>query len=169
MTQVGPLEVYRPGVELSLRILLKSYSIVLIIIVLVSTISAATIGSVLEWMRVPRKLILLFVLTYRYLFVLEKEYQRLTTAAKIRCFQPKNNLHTYKTYSYLIGMLFVRASIKGEQVFKAMKCRGFKGEFHSIHVFTVGKRDIIFLIIAVLSLVGLGYLEWGQLIKTFLS
>ncbi len=166
---LGPFNIYQSGIELSLRISLKSYTIVLAVITLVSTVSTATLGHVLDWLRLPEKLILLFILTYRYLFVLEQEYQRLLTAAKIRCFQPKNNLHTYKTYAYLIGMLFVRASIRGEQVYKAMLCRGFKGKFYSIHKYSTTYIDILFLTVAILSLTALGLLEWGTTIISSLT
>jgi len=167
--RVGPISVHQPGIDLALRISLKSFSIVLVVIALVATASAATVGSVLEWMHIPRKLVLLFMLTYRYLFVLEQEYQRLITAARIRGFQPKNNLHTYKTYAYLIGMLFVRASLKGEHVYKAMLCRGFKGNFYSIQEFAVTRQDRAFLSAAGLLLSAIGYLEWGKTITSCLS
>jgi cobalt/nickel transport system permease protein len=74
----------------------------------------------------------LLLLAYRYIFVIEQEYQRLYRAAKMRNFRPASNLHTYRTYAYLVGMLFVRASERARRVHLAMKCRGFTGRFHSL-------------------------------------
>ena len=44
-------------------------------------------------------------------------------------------MHTYRTYAYLLGMLFVRASERSARVHQAMKCRGFDGRFHSLDRF----------------------------------
>ncbi len=122
----------------------------------------------MDRLKLPKKLILLLLLTYRYLHVLEQEYKRLMTAAKLRCFKPGNNLHTYKTYAYLVGMLLVRASLKGEQVYKAMICRGFKGEFKTIQEFPLKTSDLIFLGFMIFYLIGLGIVEWSNSIQQLL-
>lgn len=169
LATVGVITFYQPGVELAGRILLKSYAIVLVLIGLISTISVSTMGQAMDRLKVPKKLTLLLLLTYRYLFVLEQEYKRLVMAAKLRCFKPGNNLHTYRTYAYLVGMLLVRASLKGEQVYKAMICRGFKGEFKAIQEFPLTLSDLLFAVLIFINLLVLGFLEWGSLIGQLLS
>ncbi len=57
-------------------------------------------------------------------------------AVKIRNFRPATNLHTYRTYAYLVGMLFVHASERARRVHLAMKCRGFEGRFYSLDHFS---------------------------------
>lgn len=156
----GFLKISKAGLELALIILLKSYTIVLAIIALVSTSNVSALSHSLDQLKIPKKLVLLLTLTYRYLFVLEQEYKRLLTAAQVRCFRPKNNLHTYKTYAYLVGMLLVRASAKGEQVYKAMLCRGFRGEFHTIKELSFSRKDKYFAILMTIAILGLGVLEW---------
>ena len=74
-----------------------------------------------------------FIFSYRYLFVMEQEYQRLARSALIRGFQPGTNTHTYRTYAYFVGMLFIRAFERAERVNRAMKCRGYDGRFHSLY------------------------------------
>jgi cobalt/nickel transport system permease protein len=129
---IGPLCLTRPGVLLSAQISLKSVAILSAFMALVATMTIATLGHALNRMGLPDKLVHLLLITYRYIFVIEQEYQRLIRAMKIRGFKPGTNLHSYKSYAYLIGMLFVRSSTRGERVYQAMKCRGFSGKFHTL-------------------------------------
>ena len=94
-------------------------------------------------------------MTYRYVFVLEQEYQRLMRAVKIRGFQPATNLHTYRTYAYVVGMLFVRAAERAERVQQAMLCRGFKRKFYCLQEFKAGRGGLIFSLLMSAALFGL--------------
>jgi cobalt/nickel transport system permease protein len=132
LASAGPLSVSKAGVLLCLQITFKSMAILMAFTALVATMPTATLGHTLHQLRVPDKLIQLLLLAYRYIFVIEQEYQRLHRAAKMRNFRPASNLHTYRTYAYLVGMLFVRASERARRVHLAMKCRGFTGTFHSL-------------------------------------
>ena len=145
----------REGLLLCARICLKSNAILLGFIALVATMDLSTLGYVLNYFRLPRKLVNLLLLTYRYVFVIEEEYQRLVRAAKIRGFSPGSNLHTYRTYAYMTGMLFVRASLRAERVYKAMKCRGFSGQFHCLRKFSLSASDRVRTLTA---LAGIGLL-----------
>jgi cobalt/nickel transport system permease protein len=143
--RIGPLAMTEPGVKLSALITIKSITILMIIIALTATMTTATFGHALNRLGVPEKIVHLFLMTYRYIFVLEQEFQKLLTATKIRGFRPSTNMHSYKTYAYLIGMLFVRASERSQRVYLAMLCRGFKGRFYTLLDFPPSRRNWIFL------------------------
>jgi cobalt/nickel transport system permease protein len=130
---IGPMAISASGVRLCARISLKTFSILMAFTALVATMHLASLGQALHRLGAPAKLVHLLLLSYRYIFVLELEYRRLYRAAKIRNFQPATNIHTYKTYAYLLGMLFVRASERAVRVYHAMLCRGFNGRFHPLH------------------------------------
>ncbi|MCP3950961.1 MAG: cobalt ECF transporter T component CbiQ, partial [Desulfobacterales bacterium] len=132
---IGPLTLTREGVLLATQITFKSFSILALLIALVATMPVATLGNALNNLGVPGKFTQLLMVSYRYIFVIEQEYQRLQRAAKIRGFQPGTNLHTYRTYAYLAGMLFVRASMRAQRVYQAMLCRGFHGRYISLQAF----------------------------------
>ena len=161
--RLGPISIKTPGVILSAQISLKSISILLLLMALVATINLATLGHALERLRVPDKIVHLLLMTYRYIFVIELEYQRLTRAAKIRGFQPGTNMHTYKTYAYLIGMLFVRATNRAERVYRAMQCRGFNGRYYCLSEFPVHPANWIFVGIMSILAIGLMIWEWTAL------
>jgi cobalt/nickel transport system permease protein len=140
----GPLLLTRPGILLSAQISLKSIAILSLLMALLATMTIATLGHALNRMGLPDKLVHLLLITYRYIFVIEQEYQRLIRAMRIRGFRPGTNLHSYKTYAYLIGMLFVRSSTRGERVYRAMKCRGFSGKLHTLWTSEPSRYNWIF-------------------------
>ncbi|WP_022668359.1 cobalt ECF transporter T component CbiQ [Desulfospira joergensenii] len=150
--RIGKLGLTKQGFLLCAKISLKSNAIVLTFIALIATMDFSTLGYTLNFFKMPKNLVHLLLLTYRYIFVIENEYRRLIRAAKIRSFQPKTNLHTYQTYAYLVGMLFVRASTRAERVYNAMKCRGFKGEFHCLHEFSLSRSDWIWTAAAMIGI-----------------
>jgi len=145
LARVGPFSITRPGVELCLRITIKSISILLVFIALLATMTVATLGHALHRLRVPDKLVFLLLMTYRYIAVIQDEYQRLLRAARFRGFIPGTNLHSYRTYAYLAGMLFVRASLRAGRVHKAMLCRGFNGTFHTLDTPLANKFNPFFM------------------------
>jgi cobalt/nickel transport system permease protein len=159
--RLGPLNAAREGVALAAQITLKSNAIVLAFMALVATMPFATAGHALHRLRVPDKIVHLLLMTYRYLFVIEQEYQRLARAARIRGFRPGTNLHTYRTYAYLVGMLFVRAVDRAERVRWAMLCRGFKRRFYSLQEFKAGAGSVVFCLLISAAVAGIVALELG--------
>lgn len=157
--KLGPLAISRPGVMLCLEISLKSIAILLVMIALVSTMTTARLGHALNRLHLPDKLVYLILITYRYIFVIEQEYQRLVRAARIRNFSPGTNLHTYRTYAWLLGMLLVRSAERAKRVHEAMICRGFNGKFYSLQENTKGYQDWVFALLMTLSLLSLAILE----------
>ena len=162
LLRLGWLDVSREGVRLSILITLKSNAILLAFIALIATMPLATLGHALKRLWVPPKIIHLLLMNYRYVFVIELEYQRLMRAAKIRGFQPGTNLHTYRTYAYVIGMLLVRTVSRAQRVHQAMLCRGFKGSFYSLQEFNRDRNAWIFAVLMTIIIVGLVVMEWTK-------
>ena len=157
--RLGPLPVYSDGIIVATQITLKSNAIVLALIALIATMNFSILGCALNRLRVPDKIVHLLMMTYRYVFLIEQEYQRLIRAARIRGFRPATNLHTYKTYASIVGMLLVRATIRADRVYKAMLCRGFKRKFYSLCDFESGKQEWFFAITMASIIVFLLYFE----------
>jgi len=157
---IGPLFISMPGIILCAQITLKSISIILVFIALISTMTIVTLGYTLNSLCVPTKLVHLLLMTYRYIFVIEEEYRRLHKAIKIRGFSPGTNIHSYQTYAYLIGMLFVHASVRAERVSQAMKCRGFNGKFYTLYEGSSGGKNRLFLILMTLIILNLLIMEY---------
>jgi len=157
---LGPLTATQEGVLLSAQITIKSNAILLAFISLIATTSVGALGAALSRLGLPGKLVYLLLLNYRYIFVMEQEYHRLIRSVAIRGFRPSTSLHTYKTFAYLVGMLFVRASERAERVYMAMLCRGFSGKFHALREFSFSRNDTIWLASMTTALLGVCILQW---------
>jgi len=157
---IGTLSVSREGILHAARISIKSNTIMLMLIALAVSTSIFTLGHALHELGIPKKLVHLFFFTYRYIHVIYREYIRLVNAMKIRGFNPGTNLHTYRTFAYMVGMLLVKSADRAQRVHNAMLCRGFKGDLYSLSAFSLEKKDIICLVLMATVIVLLGVLEW---------
>jgi len=142
---IGPLSISAQGVFLATLITIKTNAIILTLIALLATSSTADLGRGLERLNMPVKLCLLLLFSYRYIFVINQEYQRLARAARLRCFRPGTNLHTYRTFGYLFGMTLLKSYHRADRVRQAMMLRGFQGRFLSLNESIIGRNDLVFL------------------------
>ena len=157
---LGPFVGSHEGIWYAAEISMKSNAIVVMLIALVASTSIFTLGHAMYALKIPAKLVHLFFFTYRYIHVIYREYIRLLNAIKIRGFRPKTNIHTYKTYAYLVGMLLVRSSERAERVYNAMLCRGFKGKLYGLSRFSITAVDLASLFVMLSLIATLGVLEW---------
>ncbi len=144
LAAAGPFVISRQGVQLALLVTIKSNAIFLIFLALAATMPSPAIGYALERLRFPSKLVFLFLFTYRYMHVIFEEWQKLHTAARVRGFAPRTNMHTYRTIGYMLGMVFVQSYERSLRVYEAMTLRGFRGRFQSVARFRTAPRDVLF-------------------------
>ena len=137
----------REGFLYTLSITLKANAIFLATIAILGTSEVTSLAHALVHFKISAKLVHLFFFFYRYISVLHEEYRRLRNAMAIRSFQPATNIHTYRTYGYLVGMLIVRSYERSQRIYKAMLCRGSSGKFHLMSHFKLGRKDILFALI----------------------
>ncbi len=157
---LGPLSATREGIIYATQITLRSNAIVLTLMAFVATMSVFTMGRAMRHLHVPTKIVQLFFFTYRYIHVIHMEYQRLMKTLKIRGFHPRTNLHTYRTYAYLVGMVIVRSHDRAERVRAAMLCRGFSGRFYDLSEFSFKASDLVALVLMLMVIMGVGFLQW---------
>lgn len=136
----------RSGLIMCALISIKSTAILLYFTALVATMNVAVFANALQQLHMPDKMVFILTMSYRYIFVIETEYRRLRRAAAFRGFQSSTSFHSYRTFAYLAGMLFVRASMRAKRVHQAMICRGFDKKFHSLELYRRDKNDTIFLL-----------------------
>lgn len=158
----GPFSLSREGIALALLISVKTNAAVLLLIGLFATSSIAELGNGLARLKVPAKLCLLLLFSYRYIFVIHQEYLRLVRAAKLRCFKAGTNIHTYRTTGYLFGMTLIKSHHRAHRVKQAMILRGFQGRFHTLYESKIGAAEIIFSLLSLASIAVLITLEWGS-------
>jgi cobalt/nickel transport system permease protein len=152
---LGSLNISQEGIKYALLITIKSNSIILAGIALLSTSSIFNLVHALRHLHFPGKLTQLFFFTYRYTQTIHSEYIRLNNAVKIRGFKAQTNFHTYRTYAYLVGMMLVRSYDRSKRVYNAMLCRGFKGKFWTLNHFVFKKSDLVTGMIMISGIIGL--------------
>ena len=140
---IGPLDIHMEGLIYAALIALKSNAVILMVIALLGTSSVFSLVHALSRMGVSDKLVHLFFFCFRYIHVIHEEYHRLSNAMRIRGFKARTNLHTYRSYAYLMGMLLVRSFDRSGRIFAAMKCRAFKGRFYMLHDYRLKNSDYV--------------------------
>lgn len=156
---LGPFVGTKEGVLYASQITVKCNAILLVMVALLSTTPISTLGHAMGQLSFPDKLTHLFLFTYRYIHVIFQEYNRLINAMRIRGFIPGTNLHTYRSYAYLVGMLLVRSYDRAERIHKAMLCRGFHGRYYTLTQFSIKIGDIIYLSLMLSAILGLVILQ----------
>jgi cobalt/nickel transport system permease protein len=139
---IGPVAVSLRGASAALVLALKTTCIVLLVLVLLATAPLSDTLKAAQSLRLPGLFIQLAMLTYRYIFVLAGELNRLRTAVRVRGYRNRANLHSYRTVGNLAGTLLVRGYEQAERVGQAMRCRGFDGRFRSLHAFRTRAVDV---------------------------
>ncbi len=135
------------GLRLCALITLKTNAIAGTLLALLCTSTISSLGHGLESLGLPSKLCFMLLSTYRYIFVIQQEYQRLLRAARMRGFVARTNLHTYKTFSHLLGMTLVKSWTRAQRVQQAMILRGFTGRLIPLQQPPLSGSDYIFLLI----------------------
>ena len=142
--RIGPLSASREGLALALSVTVKCNAILLFFFALVADLSLPLIGYSLKRLRVPVKLVFLFLFTCRYIYVIGEEWQKLQTSAKLRGFSPRTSLHTYGTIGNMLGLTVINSIDRSKRIYEAMLLRGFNGMFHAVADLNAARRDVFF-------------------------
>jgi cobalt/nickel transport system permease protein len=140
---------------------LKTLTLVLLMLVLLATAPLPDTFKAAQMLRVPGLLVQLAVLTYRYIFVLGSELNRIRVALRVRGYRNRMSLHSYRTAGHVAGALLVRGYERAERVGQAMRCRGFDGRFRSLNEFRTRAEDVLLFVLILGSAIAL--LVWDVL------
>ena len=135
-------------------------SMISLMLVMLATTPLHDIFKAARALWLPRMLVFLLLLTYRYVCLLVDEFGRLKTALRVRGFRNRANLHSYRTIGQVAGTLLVRSHERSERVGQAMSCRGFDGEFRSLSDFRTRPSDVLIFALLSGSVVALTAWDW---------
>ena len=138
---LGPwtLSASQPGLERFISIALKSWISVQAAILLATTTTFPDLMVAMRALHVPRLLVTIFGLMWRYLFVLADEVLRLIRARTARSGhsdQPGlkaggSLVWRGRVAGGMAGSLFLRAFERSDRIYNAMLARGYDGEVRS--------------------------------------
>lgn len=152
---IGPFIATEQGLIRAITIALKVNAAVIVTFALISSLEPVHLGRAMAGLGAPLPLVNLFLLTARYIGVLQAEAGRLREAMRARAFAARSNWHTWRTFGNLAGMMLVRSIERAERVHEAMRCRGYSGRFPVMPAESFGRADAVFAIAAGLAAAGL--------------
>ncbi|GAB4306431.1 MAG: hypothetical protein Kow0069_03150 [Promethearchaeota archaeon] len=82
----------------------------------------------LKHLRVPKVLVTILLLTYRYFFLFFENLVQVLRADECRRFEPYPVRERFNHLGTILGTLVLRSVRRGEAVYRAMLARGFGGE-----------------------------------------
>ena len=159
--EIGFVTLSLTGLVRLIVITAKIASMISLMLVLLATTPLPSVFKAARALWLPRLLVLLLLLTYRYVFLLMDEFARLRIALRVRGFRNRADLHSYRTIGQVAGTLLVRSHERSERVGQAMRCRGFDGEFRALDDFRTAWPDPLAFTLIVGYAVGL--LAWDRL------
>ncbi|MDR2176573.1 MAG: energy-coupling factor transporter transmembrane protein EcfT [Treponema sp.] len=120
----------------------------------VAPMSISLIASSMSALRLPEKLVSLFVLTYRYIFLLHEGFATTLTAMRSRL--PEHaTLYQWRSLGAVFAATLTRAALRSEKIRIAMSNRGFDGSFPVTVSFRWRLRDTALLAMSAGLLAGL--------------
>ena len=141
----GGIYLFHRDLKLALLILLRSNLILSFNLFLFCKYSPFDVYRGIIPLPIPKKLKLIFLFFIKFIEILQREYEKLQEALKIRGFKPKTNLFTYKSYAYIIGNMLAKTLKKSKNIYNAITMRGFRGGIFSFEKNSLNFLDVILL------------------------
>ncbi len=115
------------GMISMLTLMLKGFFSVLSAYILIATTSIDEICYALRLLHVPKVIVIVILLIYRYFGMMGNEADRISNAYRLRA--PKQNGIHYKAWGTLVGQWLLRSMDRAGVVYESMLLRGFRGDF----------------------------------------
>ena len=115
------------GMISMITLMLKGVLAVLSAYILIATTSIEEICYALRKLHIPRVIVIVILLIYRYFGLMGAEADRIATAYYLRAPSQKG-IH-YKAWGTLVGQWLLRSMDRAGVVYESMLLRGFNGDF----------------------------------------
>lgn len=146
-----PSIVFMGNYQASMLLILKIFINVLLINILSYTTKWSNITKSLKVLFIPDTFILIFDITIKYIYVLGDLSLKMLYALKLKTigksFEKRNSILR------IIGNLFLKSKTMGDQLYLAMECRGFTGEYIVCLKFRFTLADTIYTFITIIMIV----------------
>lgn len=164
--QYGVLKVSKPGLDLALLVTIKANALICIFIALVVPLGLPFLGAALSYLKIPEKLIWIFLIMGRNIAVLSHEWKILAEAARLRAFRTRTNIYSYRVIASMLAILLLRAHEKAEIASEAILLRGYNGKLPRFETLKFSLADVIFCILMTCMIFFILGIEWGLILTT---
>lgn len=154
------------GMASMLTLLLKGVFTVLGAYLLIASTPMPKICAALRMLHVPKIIVTVILLLYRYLSLLLEEAERVTQAYALRA--PGQKGIRFRAWGTLAGQMLLRTIDRAQNVYDSMSLRGFCGEFYFGEVLRLRWQDVLYLAAWAMVLTALRILPVFELAGNFL-
>lgn len=147
-------------------IMIKTVFTVMAVLILIATTSLPQISYQLLSIKVPKIIVEQIMLTYRYISVLLEQVSNMYTAYILRA--PDAKGIKMKDMGIFVGQLLLKSFDRAENIYYAMKCRGYDGNYLYAKPDTIRKNDWIYVIVMCTILILMRFFNLSQFIGSFL-
>jgi len=129
---------------------------------LMATTPIDNLCAALRQLHVPKMLVTLLLLTYRYVGVMTEELAVMTEAYHLRA-PGQKGVHISAWGSFL-GQLLLRSMDRAQELYSSMLLRGYHQHFHYADIKPFRSRDALYLIGCVLFFLLLRWVKVARLL-----
>ncbi len=137
------LSVTERGALLFWNMLIKSFLCAASMVLLTATTPFPQFLKGVNRMGLPRLMVMVLSFMYRYIFVIEDEFESMRLARSARTAGGNRWLHL-RVQANSLGVLFIRSYERAEAVYLAMCSRGFTGDIRTLDQRRLSASDFLF-------------------------
>ena len=142
-------------------IIFKSVLMVLSLNIFIFTTKWNHITRALKFLKIPDIFIFIMDITIKYIVSFAEISLEMLSALKIKMIgHNKNSNHNFG----VLGTVFLKSKEQSEELYMAMECRGFTGEYRAFANFSFNKKDYVLTIIYLIFI--MGYILVETLVRT---
>ena len=159
--QIGGLAV-SGGVVSMLTLMIKGLFCLMASFLLMATTSIDSLCAALRKLHLPKLLVTLLLLTYRYVGVMTEELAVMTEAYHLRA-PGQKGIHISAWGSFL-GQLLLRSMDRAQELYSSMLLRGYHQHFHYADIRPFRLRDALYMTICIAAFLLLRNFPIAQLL-----
>lgn len=130
-----------------LTLMLKGLFCLMASFLLMATTPIDNLCAALRQLHVPKMLVTLLLLTYRYVGVMTEELAVMTDAYHLRA-PGQKGIHISAWGSFL-GQLLLRSMDRAQELYSSILLRGYHQHFHYVDIKPFRKRDVLYMIVCI--------------------
>ena len=167
LLQIGGIAI-SGGVISMLTLMLKGVFCLMASFLLMATTPIDNLCAALRRLHVPKLLVTLLLLTYRYVGVMTEELAVMTDAYHLRA-PGQKGIHISAWGSFL-GQLLLRSMDRAQELYSSMLLRGYHQHFHYADIKPFRARDALYMVLCgavflLLRMVRIAELLGGTLVR----
>ncbi|WP_445474438.1 cobalt ECF transporter T component CbiQ [Methanococcoides methylutens] len=141
IAQYHSITITMEGVRYSSLVIIRALSAVTLALIMLGTTRFDITIKALYMLKVPGTLIQMLMFTYRYIFVIIDEFQRMWKAMESKGFKLKANRYGLSVLGNMIGMLIIKSYDRAQRVYHSMISKGYTGNPKTIVNFELRTKD----------------------------